>query len=212
MAFIYAGIDLGNTSTGIVAKFVRVGESLETTVIEVVLLPGSRNHQDVEAPHTAVYCNGVLVYGKSVKGVTVERPDSQDDALQFYKLALHPSFKHFPEVAHVHRFLRARKNRGALHNLFTDLFRAFKRDILAYGRLYRLQQRSTGLSNQRSSDVGRQTKRHNPQCGQESRNPEGRASRGVFVCCHCSYGRTTPEAGNPGRSMPSLVGHWWRHD
>lgn len=218
MAFIYAGIDLGTTSTGIVAKFVRVGESLETTVIEVVLLPGSKNHQDVEAPQIAVYWNGALVYGKSVKGVIAEHPDMQDEVLQFYKLALHPSFKKFPEVAHVHKVLCTRKNRGALQDLFTDLFRAFKRDILAYFESETMDDYIDFSNVQLVFQISVPVMWGDEPSG-IIRNAAKRAGiskvelrEKVFVCCHRSYGGTAPKAGNQARSMPFLVGHWWRHD
>jgi len=51
-----------------------------------------------------------------------ENPHLQDQALEFFKLALHQKFDNFSEVAHVKEVLGTVKDREKLQNFFSDLF------------------------------------------------------------------------------------------
>lgn len=137
MATIDIGVDLGTRNMAVAARFVRAGDSADLDNIALVWLPGSNNSQDVEAPQKMFYHKEKLLYGnfdRKTRNLLKRHPRLQNRIMELPKLGLHPAFKDWPEVAHVHERLGTRKDRGALQDLFADLFQCLARDVLAYFR------------------------------------------------------------------------------
>lgn len=130
MDLLGVGIDLGTGYMGFVTQHLTGNMTSKTAPITTVFLDNKEVREKPDIKQIALYLdNGSLVYGKDVRKAIKANPDLQDSVIELSKLALHPEFRHVPEVIHTRNILSAEKNRGAMQDFFADLLRCIVRDV-----------------------------------------------------------------------------------
>lgn len=114
----------------IAAQLIRDNKSSQNTPINTVLLPNGEEMDHPDIKQVAVFLKDDkkdewnIFFGKQVIPVLRDNPQVQEESLEFVKLALHPKFNDFMEVAHVNKVLETAINHGRLQDFYSDLFEA----------------------------------------------------------------------------------------
>ena len=125
---IIIGLDPGTRYMAIAAQFVRDDRvSPQSTPINTIYLPNGEEVDNPDIKQIVVFLDDdkgqwTIIWGKHVPKVIRDNPRLQDQSLEFFKLALHPSFGKYMEVAHVKKILNTERDRGRLQDLYSDPF------------------------------------------------------------------------------------------